>query len=364
MFKNKLDFKLINLALFAFVLFIVYQTGNLWLGIFAKIWKILLPFLAAFVIAYAFHPLLKFLESKKIPKPISIFLIVAIFLGILVITVMLIAPLLFNQLSSLFNYIITFLKELSVDYDINSGTLQETLSNSFNDIISSLGKYVSDGAMNAINISLGMISNFFVTFALSIYFLIDFDAIREKIKTFLYKTNKRTYRYFKELDKEMKAYLSGFVRIMFITLIEYTLAYYIIGHPNALLLGFLAVIGGLIPYFGGMLVNVIAAVTAFVAQPGLGLFIRTCITFFVLSNIDGYIINPTVYGKTNQVHPLIVIFSVFAGGILFGFLGIVISLPLAIVIITTLKFYHNDITLKIGDIKEDVKDKRKQKDNF
>ena len=72
----------------------------------------------------------------------------------------------------------------------------------------------------------------------------------------------------------------------------------------------------------------------------------------ICPNIDGYIIGPKVYGKTNQLHPLINIFAVFAGGILGGFWGIVISLPITIILIATYKFFKEDIDNKISVIKE------------
>jgi len=147
----------------------------------------------------------------------------------------------------------------------------------------------------------------------------------------------------------MKNYLVGMLKVMIITVFEYSIAYMIIGHPNAILLGVLAMVGGLIPYFGGMITNVVAAVTAFVISPAL--FIRTVITFVVLSAVDGYIINPLVYGKTNNVHPLIVIMSVFIGGKLFGIIGIMISFPLAVILLSTIKFFKEDINDKIEDIK-------------
>lgn len=358
MFKNKIDYKLINIAIFTLIVFFVYQTGNLWLSILGKVWNILLPFLFSFVIAYALYPFMQALIKKKVPKTLSLIIVVGALIGIFAFTIILLIPILTTQLSSLFNYIIVFLKELSVDYDINSGPLQETLSNTFNNIISNLGKYVSDGAINIINVSIGMISNIFIIFSAAVYFLIDFEEIRNKIKKYLLRKSTKTYLYFRQLDNEMKSYINGFIKIMFITLIEYTAVYFVIGHPNAVLLGFLAVVGSLIPYFGGMIVNAIAAITAFVASPGLSLFIRTCIAFFILSNIDGYIINPAVYGKTNKVHPLVVILSVFAGGILFGIIGIVISLPLSIIIISTYKFYRQDISEKIEDIKDKKHDNK------
>lgn len=353
MFKDKINYKLVNLVLLSIIILILYETGPLWIGIVTKVWSIIFPFLLAFILAYAFYPFLQFMTNKKIPKGLAVFIIVAIILGIVALLIALIFPLLFSQLSSLFNGILAFVKELTTGYDLNLGPLQETLTSSFNDIISSLSKYVSDGAVSAINSSLGVLSIAVIAFASAIYLLIDMGTIRNEVKLFLKRRSKKTFDYVKTIDIEMRNYLSGFVKIIGITLVEYTLAFLIIGHPNALLLGFLAALATLIPYFGGIITNIIAAITAFVISPGL--FIRTIICFFILSTLDGYVINPFVYGKTNEVHPLVVIFSVFAGGALFGILGIVISLPVAIIVIATWKYYKKDIDEKLDDMKDKSK---------
>lgn len=355
MFKNKLNYKLLNFLLLTGIVFLMYETGKLWMGVTNKFLSIIGPFLFAFAVAYALYPFLRYLESKKIPKSIAMFIVIGLVLGVLAITIGLIAPLLFEQLSSLFNSIIAFLKELSLDYDINIGPLQANLSEAFNDIIKSLSKYISDGAMNAIGVSLNAISMIVVGFSAAIYFLIDMKRIREGIKKFLKLRSNKAYRYVQLLDHEMTNYFDGFFKIVLITLFEYTITFYIIGHPNALLLGFLAAVATLIPYFGGIITNCIACITAFVISPAL--FIRTIIAFFILSNLDGYVINPFVYGKTNSVHPIIVILSVFAGGILGGMVGIIVSLPVAILIITTLKYFKTDIADKWEDIKDSKEEK-------
>jgi len=351
MIKNKLDYKLLNCAIIMLIIYLLYQTGNLWLGIFGKIWSVSLPFLIGFVIAYALYPFLKFLTDNNIPKSLGILIIIVILVSIISLFGIMVFPLLFGQLSSLFNSIITFVKEISFDYNINLGAFQESLTTGFNDIIVNLGKYVSNGAINIIGVSLGYLSTAFIAFSAAMYFLSDMDKIRKSFKKYLRKKSKKIYRYVTLLDHEMHSYLTGFVRIMLISVVEYSLVYTIIGHPNAILLGFLAMLASLIPYFGGILNNVIAAVTAFVISPAL--FVKTIIAFVVLSAVDGYIINPLVYGKTNKVHPIIVIMSVFAGGALFGILGIVISLPLAIIIITTFKYFKEDLIEKIDDYKEE-----------
>ena len=81
------------------------------------------------------------------------------------------------------------------------------------------------------------------------------------------------------------------------------------------------------------------------------MFILTAIICIVCPTLDGNVIGPKVYGKTNSLHPLLVIFAVSAGGIIAGFWGIVLSLPVAIAIKTTYNFYKKDIYKKVRHIK-------------
>ena len=341
MYKNKLNYKLINISLLLLVLFLLYKTSSFWFYILGKAWQILFPFLIAFIIAYALYPIKKYLIRKKIPKNLATMLIILLILGIFVGVSIIVFPLLANQIVNLFNGIISFLKELSLKYDFNFMNLQQTLYKSFNTTIDKMGTYISDGALNVIGLSINYISKIFIIFAATVYFLIDMERIRKYTRKFLLARSKRAYEYIELLDHEMHNYLSGFIKIVFISLIEYSLIYTIIGHPDAMLLGVLAALGNLIPYFGGIITNIVAAITAFVISPVL--FIKTLIVLVVFSAIDGYIINPFVYGKSNSIHPLAVIIAVFAGGILFGLIGVVISLPMAIIAISTYKYFKEDI---------------------
>lgn len=349
MIKNKLDFKLVNIALITLIVFLLYKTGNLWIGILAKIFQIILPFLFAFALAYAVYPFLQIMKQKKFPKWLGITIIVTIILLLAAVVIYLITTVMLGQLSSLFNSIIAFIGSIK-ENSFNFTGLEDSLSDTFKNIINNLGTYVSDGAINLMNSSLGFFSNILVGFASFIYFLIDMDKIRNEIKFFFKKKSNKVYSYMRSLDIEMKKYLSGLVQIIVISFIEYTLVYTIIGHPNAILLGFLAAVANLIPYFGGMAVNIIAAITAFVVSPAL--LIKTIIVFIILSAVDGYVINPTVYGKTNKIHPLATIIALSAGGILFGILGIFISFPLTIVILTTYKYFKDDIAQNIKKVKK------------
>lgn len=353
MLKNKLDFKLLNLCLVLLAIFLLYQTGSLWTGVISKVISIIAPFFLAFIIAYAFYPLLKWLIRHKIPKSLGVIIILILILSIIGLILGLGLPLIVNQLSSLFGGIISFFNELSNKFDVNFVEVQDTLTTTFNGILNDLSKYVKDGALNIIGLSLSYITIIMIALSSAIYLLIDMDKIRYNFKNFLLKLSNKLFMYVKRLDGEMKKYLTGLLKIIFITLFEYSISYLIIGHPNALLLGFLASIAVLVPYFGGIFVNIIAAITAFVISNAL--FIRTIICFVLLSWIDGYLINPLVYGKTNRIHPLIIIISVFACGLLFGIFGIVMALPISIIIVTTINYFKDDIKDIVEDKKRKVK---------
>ena len=122
---------------------------------------------------------------------------------------------------------------------------------------------------------------------------------------------------------------------------EYSILFLIIGHPNWLILGILACVTTVIPYFGGLITNIIAIILASVVS--LPLTIATIIICLIFPQVDGYIISPKVYGKTNNVNPLITIMVVSIGGTLKGVVGIIIELPCYLLVRTTYNFFKKDL---------------------
>ncbi|MCI9586080.1 MAG: AI-2E family transporter [Bacilli bacterium] len=343
--ERQIDYKLVNLVLFILIIYLIYQTSSFWLGVVSILKSILLPFFIAFIIAYVLNIMVSSLVRRNVPRWFSIIVVLGVCVFVVGLLSYLVAPVFVEQITNLFNGIISFFKEITLKYNIEFSDIQHQLSTTFNDTLEKMGSYVSNGAINLIGIGVNILSGFFIVLAATIYFLIDMDKIEKKVKRFWIKKNKRIYLYLSLVNKELKNYLSGFLKIIIISFIEYIILYSLIGHPNAFMLGTLASFGNFIPYFGGIITNLIAAITAFVISPEL--FIKTIIIFIVFSSVDGYIINPLVYGKSNQIHPLIIIISVFAGGILGGFIGIIFALPIAIIILSTYNFFKTDIN-KIG----------------
>lgn len=345
--QNKVNYKLVNILLVVLIVCLLYWINGLWIGIVSKIIKVIFPFILAFAVAYALYPYRQKLENVGFPKWLSIAVIYFIIIGLVIMLLILVVPLLYDQIVLFLSNISAVITDISSKFEVDLGVLQSTLSNISSDILKNVGTYISDGAINIVNSSINIITSLVVVVIVSIYFLLDMDEIRKYIKK---KLKNRSYKYVARLDREINNYFNGLIRNMLIQCVEYTVVFGLIGHPNYLILGILAGITNIIPFVGAFIVNATALIIASVVSTKL--FILTLIVCIVCPNIDSYIISPKVYGKTNQLHPLVNIFAVFAGGILGGFWGIILSLPIAIIIIATYKFFKEDINIKIDSIKE------------
>lgn len=299
------------------IFFLVEQTKNLWLGLFKNL-AFFAPIFLGLIIALALLPILNKLIKLKVPKGLAIFLIIfslILFVGIVIVKMI---PTLIFQLLSI-------VKNLNGLF--NSNQLNVLLSN----ISDNIWLYISSG----ITFSYNLISNIILTLGAIVYFLKDM----EQIKSWLLKKIKNKELFYK-IEFNINNYFKGLLIIMFITFFEYNIIYLIIKHPQFLLLGMFASIANLIPQFGGLIVHILALLTSLTL--GKVMFVKTIIAVFVLSILDGYVINPLVYGKTNKLHPLIIIITLLLGSVLFGFMGILLALPLTIIIITTYNYYTKD----------------------
>ena len=350
---KKVNYNYLNSLLVLLIILVLYLLKDLWSGVFFKLLAVLKPFIIAFAIAYALYPIEKYLESKKIPKAISVTIIIIFLVAFIGLIIYSLIPVFTEQLVTFFSSLITFVSDIGSKFDIDIEPIKDALSKSFNSISKDAGKFISNGAITVVNSSISFISNFVIVFVSFIYFLLDMDKIRDNVSLFFLKKKKKTYNLVKEVDYQTTQYFKGLALTLVIQFFEYTLLFKLIGHPNFLLLGILSSVSTVIPYFGGFIVNIIAIMIASVISPSL--LVMTLIIAIIFPNVDGYIISPKVYGKTNNISPLLTIFAVFAGGVLGGFIGILIALPVTIILRTIYNYYKKDINKKLNNMKENYK---------
>ena len=352
MFSNRLNYKLINFTALMFLLYISFSNLEVWINIASTISSALLPFFIAFAFAYALAPILNFLTGKGLKRwlAISIVVIAAILLIISLFLVTL--PLIYDQLVILSKNIIGIFSDIGKNFNINLSGIDIKITDYLNDMITNLGVILSEGTINVFNKSIDFIGKFIIGFIAWIYFLDDMDNIRISIKNTSKKISNRFYKYIKCLDLEIVNYIKGLSLVMLLQLIEYSALFWLIGHPNWLLLGILASITTIIPYFGGFVTNVIGIITASVISTKV--LIGTIIICIVFAQVDSYIISPKIYGKTNNINPLITIMAVSIGGYIGGMFGIVAALPIYLLIRSTYNFYSNDLKKSVRRIKKEI----------
>jgi predicted PurR-regulated permease PerM len=313
---------------------------------------VLAPFIIGFAFAYALTPVVKWLEKKGVRKWLAVLGVVMVILLIIVGLLVLILPLLYDQASLLVDMVSKVINNFDKDFNVSFGSFEIKLIDYISDFSKNLGGIVSSTAVDVINKSIGFVGQLIVGFVGFVYFLTDMDKIRKGFKDLLLSISKRSFKYVKLLDDELGNYLKGLVIFMIIQFFEYSLLFLIVGHPNWLLLGVLACLTTVIPYFGGLITNIIGIILASVVS--VPLVIATIVICLIFPQLDGYVISPKVYGKTNNVNPLITIMAVSIGGTLAGMVGIIVALPCYLLIRTTYNFFKKDLKKGMDIVKETI----------
>ena len=350
--NNKINYKLLNILLVILIICLLYWISGLWIGIFEKIIAIIFPFLLAFAVAYALYPFSKKIINLGIPKWLSIGIIYFILIGSIILIGIVVVPMFYDQVVLFLSNISAVITDISSKYEIDLGVIQTSFSEISKDLLKDIGSHISDGAITIVNTSISVITNLIIVVIVSVYFLYDMEDIRKNIKKKLKSKKNRSYNYIKRLDCEVNNYFSGLLKNILIQFFEYTIVFFLIGHPNYLILGILAAVTTIIPYFGGLITNILAIIMASVVS--VPLVIATIVICLIFPQVDGYFISPKVYGKTNDINPLITIMVVSAGGTLAGMGGIVVALPCYLFVRTTYKFFEKDLEKGLDKVKEAI----------
>ena len=314
MIKDTLNYKLLNILLLLLIILILYVTKDLWLNIYNAVINILKPIITSIMISYVFN-----LYIKKLNKHFNKKLSISIFIITIITTIIIIIKLIIKitiQIKDCINIMYYFIKTYITNIEpIN--------------IYNYLGKIEN---LNLLNNIFKYITFMAIVTTLSIYIFLNWNKITNKIK---YLSNRTTLDYLKKINKKIEKYVCSFFILLIINILEYTIIFLIIGHPNYLILGLLAGILSIIPIIGGIITNIIALITAFVIN--YRLFIRTLIGILILSILDGYIISPLVYSKGTKIHPILIILSIYIFSKMFGILGTILAVPILIVIMSIKK---------------------------
>ena len=349
--KGKINEKLVSILLSMLIFYLGITTFEYWGRFLARVFRILLPFILAFAISYVLYPFTKTLEKWGLPKTLAKVLVLFLLSFFIIWLLFLTVPLIYEQLISFTRFLSEAINQLSVKFHLELGTLEESILSGLEQVIAQFGEYISSGTLAILDKSIRFFGDFMVILAASIYFFLDMDKIRYQVKSTLQTktSNRKWYEYLRELDQEMGNYLHGLSLCMMTQLVEYSLLFYLVGHPNWLLLGILSSVTTVIPYFGGILTNIIAIITASAVSSIVCL--KTVFIVIIFSNVDSYLISPHIYGKTNNINPLLSILAIAFCSNFFGVLGVIMALPIYLTIRCSWRFFNKEIKEKWYEVK-------------
>lgn len=329
------------------ILFLLLKTQDYWGNWISLLRSIIQPFLIGFIIAYVMHPFVRFLQRKGVPKNLAIILLwLLLIIGIIVLLVMLM-PLLYDKLNEFMTSMIDGVFWISKKIkDIGNFENFSLIDSITNNIVGLLKKYddwipqIVSTLPNIMSILLDTLTNVLFSVIIAIYMLFDFERIRHNVKKFLMMIIPSSGRYLHNMDDNVTVYLKSMIIVMLIKLVEYCAFYFLIGHPDWLIIGILTSLGAIIPYLGGTIANSIGIITGLTMGPSRIFALLAGI--LVLSNVDAYVISPLVHEKRSALGPLVTLFAVFAGGVIMGPVGIMMSVPVAIIVKTYITMKKED----------------------
>lgn len=346
--ENKISLKImIKIICALLILFLLIQTEVAW-GSWLYLLRIILrPFLYGFLIAYIMNPIIEFLKSKGINKNISVFLLWFIMVVLIIVIIVMLMPILYEKINefiiSLINGVQWMSDKIKTIGKLEDFSLVNSMTNSIIDVLQSYDDWMPVLVSNVpywMNSVLNYVTNFLFTIIIAIYIQFDFDRIKKCIKKLCGCVITYSDHYLHEIDENVTVYLKSMVLLIFIRFIEYCMFYYCVGHPDWLIIGLLSSIGTIIPYIGGTIANVIGLFTGLTLP--MSNVIAMIIGILILSNVDNYVISPIVHKKRSAIGPLLSIFAVFAGGVLCGFIGVILSMPIVIAVKTCIQLYRRE----------------------
>lgn len=303
---------------------------------------ILLPFVAGMALAYFLDPVADRLERLGLSRMWATVVILVTFIVVFVLSLMIIIPILASQLNEFIQHIPEYITQLQTYITTsNAAWLPAWLSTQTDTIKENFSKYLSEG-VGFLGTLLGQIWNsgkalvdiaslLVVTPVVAFYLLLDWDRMIAKVDGWIPRNNVATVR---EIASELDSTIAGFVRgqgsLCLFLGIYYAVGLSLIGLNFGLLIGFLTGLLSFIPYVGSTVGLVLAAGVALVQfWPDYVHLIIVVLFFFSGQFIEGNILQPKWVGKSVGLHPVWLMFALFAFGALFGFVGVLVAVPAA-----------------------------------
>jgi predicted PurR-regulated permease PerM len=313
--------------------------------------EILLPFVAGMVLAYLINPLASRLERLGMNRLIATLAIVAGFIVAVVALILLALPVIVRELAFFIEHFPRYVQQLqSLATDPSRPWVSKILGEGLAEAEKSFGELTTlaagwiaaflRSAWSGGRALLSVFSLAIVTPIVACYLVYDWNKMIAVIDNWVPPAHRDTVR---ALAREIDATIGSFVRgqgmICLILGVYYAAALTLVGLAHGVLIGLAAGLISFVPYLGSLTGLVVATCVA-VAQfwPNWGPILLVPLIFVIGQSIADYALAPYFVGRRVHLNPVWLLFALFAFGYLFGFVGLLIAVPLAAAIGVLVRF--------------------------
>ena len=297
----------------------------------------LAPVLAGLVLAFLMQGMVVQLERLRVPEGGAVGLVFALFMGALAVFLLVIVPLLWNQLITLFNELpgmlakwqsLLLLLPERYPHLVSDEQVLQAIDTARGEV-GKFGQWALTFSLSSLPLLVNMMIYLVLVPILVFFFLKDRRMIGRWVRGYLPRERTLITRVAEEMNRQIANYIRGKVIEIFICGAVTYIAFVSMGLNYSALLAMLVGISVVVPYVGAVVVTVPVALIALFQWGWSDQFIYLMAVYGIIQTLDGNVLVPLLFSQTVSLHPVAIICAVLLFGGLWGFWGIFFAIPLA-----------------------------------
>ncbi len=314
--------------------------------------SIIAPLSVAWLIAYIFDPLIDKFQKIIKSRPLCIMLLLLFLAFIFIVFILIIIPTASEQAQKIINKLPNYQKQLENYFEIIFSKIQARYPESFNVILQKALSIIQQQAPRLLEPLIRFLyhmfsglANFILAFLniiiipiVSYYLLKDFDKMNKKIIDLVPIKHQSSFiEIMKEIDDVLGNFLRGQLIVSLILGTIYILGLSILQVPMAFTIGLIGGLANMVPYLGLVVGLLPAIILSAIEHQSISKILWIIVVFTFAQILEGTIISPRLIGEKVKLHPVIVILAIMVGGSLFGFVGLIISIPACAILMVIIR---------------------------
>ena len=324
------------------------------LALAALLWllgEVLLPFVAGMVLAYLLDPLARRAERMGISRGVSALVVLTLVIVIVVIGVMAAAPVLADQIAAFSKNLPRYVTKLqSLISDPSRPWLAKLFGGNLPDPGKSVETLVTQGSGFIVGFLTSLwsggravfsvLSLLIITPVVAFYLLCDWERLVKTVNGWVPVPHRKTvHALARKIDRAIAGFVRGQSLLCLILAAYYAIALTLCGLNFGFLIGLITGLFSFIPFVGALTGFVVAAIVAVAQFWPDWVSIALVVGVFILGQgLEGYVLSPKLVGAEVGLHPVWLMFALLASGYLFGFVGLLVAVPLAAALGVLIRF--------------------------